>query len=149
MPVTIDWENLGFSYMKLPYRFIAYYKNGQWSSGALTEDAELHISESSPALHYGQQAFEGLKAYRTKDGKLQSNSPTLDRIENGKLINKNNIMIVCHTCNATKRNRTMVEFVEYCENVVKKFAKRPCIGRSAKERDLVEGNTDIPKVALA
>lgn len=71
MPVTIDWENLGFSYMKLPYRFIAYYKNGQWSSGALTEDAELHISESSPALHYGQQAFEGLKAYRTKDGKLQ------------------------------------------------------------------------------
>ena len=51
MPVTIDWENLGFSYMKLPYRFIAYYKDGQWSSGALTEDAELHISESSPALH--------------------------------------------------------------------------------------------------
>ena len=29
------------------------------------------------------------------------------------------------------------------------IAKRPCIGRSAKERDLVEGNTDIPKVALA
>ncbi len=37
----------------------------------MTEDAELHISESSPALHYGQQAFEGLKAYRTKEGKLQ------------------------------------------------------------------------------
>ncbi|MFE8225619.1 branched chain amino acid aminotransferase, partial [Salmonella enterica subsp. enterica serovar Infantis] len=26
---------------------------------------------SSPALHYGQQAFEGLKAYRTMEGKLQ------------------------------------------------------------------------------
>lgn len=71
MTVNIDWENLGFSYMKLPYRFIAHFKNGQWSEGQLTEDAELHISESSPALHYGQQAFEGLKAYRTKDGSLQ------------------------------------------------------------------------------
>ena len=29
------------------------------------------------------------------------------------------------------------------------IAKRPCIGRSVKERDLAEGNTDIPKVALA
>lgn len=71
MTVQIDWENLGFSYMKLPYRFIAYYKNGEWQQGELTEDATLHISESSPALHYGQQAFEGLKAYRTKEGKLQ------------------------------------------------------------------------------
>lgn len=37
----------------------------------MTDDATLHISESSPALHYGQQAFEGLKAYRTKDGSIQ------------------------------------------------------------------------------
>lgn len=71
MTVTIDWENLGFSYMKLPFRYLAYYKNGQWEKGKLTEDATLHISESSPALHYGQQAFEGLKAYRTKSGKVQ------------------------------------------------------------------------------
>lgn len=45
----------------------------QWSlgKGELTEDATLHLSESSPSLHYGQQAFEGLKAYRTKDGSVQ------------------------------------------------------------------------------
>ena len=71
MTVTIDWENLGFSYMKLPYRYLAYYKNGQWEKGELTEDATLHMSESSPCLHYGQQAFEGMKAYRTKDGSVQ------------------------------------------------------------------------------
>ena len=47
------------------------FKNGQWDQGELTEDATLHISESSPSLHYGQQAFEGLKAYRTKDGSVQ------------------------------------------------------------------------------
>ena len=71
MTVSLDWENLGFSYMKLPYRYIAYYRNGAWEKGELSEDSTLHISESSPSLHYGQQAFEGLKAYRTKDGSIQ------------------------------------------------------------------------------
>ena len=71
MTVSLDWENLGFSYMKLPYRYLAYYRNGAWEKGELTEDATLHLSESSPSLHYGQQAFEGLKAYRTKDGSIQ------------------------------------------------------------------------------
>ncbi|MWV53401.1 branched-chain amino acid aminotransferase [Streptococcus uberis] len=71
MTVEIDWDNLGFEYHKLPYRYVSYYKDGQWDNGQLTEDATLHISEASPALHYGQQAFEGLKAYRTKDGSIQ------------------------------------------------------------------------------
>lgn len=71
MTVSLDWENLGFSYMKLPYRYVATYRDGKWNEGSLTEDATLHMSESSPALHYGQQAFEGLKAYRTKDGSIQ------------------------------------------------------------------------------
>ena len=56
MTVSLDWENLGFSYMKLPYRYIAYYRNGAWEKGELSEDSTLHISESSPSLHYGQQA---------------------------------------------------------------------------------------------
>lgn len=71
MTVEIDWDNLGFEYHKLPYRYVSYYKHGQWDNGQLSEDATLHISEASPALHYGQQAFEGLKAYRTKDGSIQ------------------------------------------------------------------------------
>ncbi len=36
--------------MKLPYRYIAYFHNGTWEQGELTEDATLHISESSPSL---------------------------------------------------------------------------------------------------
>ena len=70
MTVELDQVNLGFSYRKLPFRYISYYKDGKWDDGQLTEDATLHLSESSPALHYGQQAFEGLKAYRTKDGTI-------------------------------------------------------------------------------
>ncbi|WP_161978769.1 branched-chain amino acid aminotransferase [Streptococcus sp. S784/96/1] len=71
MTVELDWENLGFEYRKLPFRYISYFQNGKWDDGVLVEDTQLHISESSPALHYGQQAFEGLKAYRTKAGSVQ------------------------------------------------------------------------------
>lgn len=47
MTVDLDWENLGFNYRKLPFRYISYYKDGKWDEGQLTEDATLHISESS------------------------------------------------------------------------------------------------------
>ena len=67
---TIDWNSLGFSYIKTDYRYVSYWKNGQWDQGHLTEDNRLAISEASTALHYGQQCFEGLKAYRCKDGSI-------------------------------------------------------------------------------
>lgn len=74
----LDWNNLGFAYMKLPYRYVARYKDGAWQEGQLTEDSVFEISECSPCLHYGQQAFEGLKAYRTKDGSLQLFRPDMN-----------------------------------------------------------------------
>ena len=69
--VNIDWENLSFDYIKTDYRYLSVWKNGKWDDGKLVEDNMLSISEASTALHYGQQCFEGLKAYRTKDGKIQ------------------------------------------------------------------------------
>ena len=69
--VNIDWNNLGFSYIKTDFRYISTWKNGSWDEGHLTEDNMLNISEASCALHYGQQCFEGLKAYRTKNGDIQ------------------------------------------------------------------------------
>ena len=70
MSDLLDWKNLGFSYIKTDYRFIAYWKDGKWDNGELTTDSTLHIHEGSTALHYGQQCFEGLKAYRCKDGSI-------------------------------------------------------------------------------
>ena len=37
MTVDLDWENLGFNYRKLPFRYISYYKDGKWDEGQLTE----------------------------------------------------------------------------------------------------------------
>ncbi|MBU5487668.1 branched-chain amino acid aminotransferase [Clostridium sp. MSJ-8] len=67
----IKWDELGFSYIKTDYRYRAYYKDGKWEEGKLYEDNMLNISEASTALHYGQECFEGLKAFRTKDGGIQ------------------------------------------------------------------------------
>ncbi len=68
--IDIDWENLGFNYIKTQYRYLSYWNNGDWDNGSLTEDNTVHISEGSTALHYGQTVFEGMKAYRAKDGSI-------------------------------------------------------------------------------
>ena len=68
---NINWNELRFDYIKTDYRYISKWNNGKWDDGKLTTDNTLNISEASTALHYGQQCFEGLKAYRTKDGSIQ------------------------------------------------------------------------------
>lgn len=69
--VDIDWASLGFSYIKTDLRYVSIWKDGKWDEGKLVEDNTVTISEASTGLHYGQQCFEGLKAYRTKDNKIQ------------------------------------------------------------------------------
>ena len=66
----LDWKNLGFVYRDLPYRYEAKYKDGEWQEGKLIEDSTLVLSEGAEILHYGQEIFEGLKAYRREDGKI-------------------------------------------------------------------------------
>lgn len=66
----LDWKNLPFDYLKTDYNIRYYYKNGTWSEGELVSDENLTIHMASGSLHYGQQAFEGLKAFETKDGRI-------------------------------------------------------------------------------
>ena len=82
--LNIDWNSLGFNYIKTDLRYISIWKDGKWDEGRLTEDNTLNISEASTSLHYGQQSFEGLKAYRTKSGRINLFRP--DR--NSKRLNK-------------------------------------------------------------
>lgn len=67
----MDKRPKGFIYTKAKFNYLSYYKDGSWDEGVLRENDELTISATSTALHYGQQCFEGLKAYRRKDGKIQ------------------------------------------------------------------------------
>ncbi len=79
----LDWKKLGFNYRDLPYSFDEKFSDGKWQGGKLTEDSSLTLSEGAEVLHYGQEVFEGLKAYRTKDNKVQLFRP----YENAKRLN--------------------------------------------------------------
>jgi branched-chain amino acid aminotransferase len=67
--VDLDWGNLDFSYRKADKRFIARFDGKKWSEGELSEDDYIRIHEGSTAIHYGQECFEGLKAYTAKDNR--------------------------------------------------------------------------------
>ena len=82
--VNLDWDNLGFTYIKTDLRYVSKWQAGQWDEGLLTEDNQLTISEGSTVIHYGQSCFEGLKAYRTKNGEIQLFRPE----ENAKRLQK-------------------------------------------------------------
>ena len=104
----LDWANLGFSYIKTDFRYIARWKDGKWDDGQLTSDNVLHISEGSTALHYGQQCFEGLKAYRCKDGSINLFRPD----ENAKRMQR--------SCHRLLMPEVPIEmFVDACKQVVK------------------------------
>lgn len=75
---NLDWGNLGFDYLKTEKRYVSNYKNGSWDEGALTDDANVVISECAGVLQYAQTCFEGLKAYRTEDGKIVVFRPDLN-----------------------------------------------------------------------
>ncbi|MDR1033416.1 MAG: branched-chain amino acid aminotransferase [Bifidobacteriaceae bacterium] len=64
----LDFTNLGFKYRRMPYRFRAYNKDGKWSEGSLETNERILIHEGATVLHYGQAAFEGLRAFLRADG---------------------------------------------------------------------------------
>lgn len=67
---NIKWSELGFSYKYVDNIYVSYWKDGQWDEGKIQEGDKLVISAGSTALHYGQECFEGLKAYSAKDGSI-------------------------------------------------------------------------------
>ena len=67
---NLDWKNIGFSYRKTNANYVSSWKDGVWDEGKLVKENTLTISMGSPAIHYGQQCFEGLKAYRRKNGTI-------------------------------------------------------------------------------
>lgn len=78
MKKDIDWQNLGFGYIKTDYRFVSNYKDGKWDEGVLSTDSEITMNESACVLQYAQTCFEGLKAYTTQDGHVVCFRPDLN-----------------------------------------------------------------------
>ena len=67
----IDWKNLPFGYADTDYNVRCYYRNGSWGKIEVSSSNNINIHMAATCLHYGQEGFEGLKAYTGKDGKVR------------------------------------------------------------------------------
>lgn len=67
----IDWSNLGFGYFPTNYNVRCYYRDGKWGELELSSESSINIHMAATCLHYGQEAFEGMKAFRGKDGRVR------------------------------------------------------------------------------
>ncbi len=86
--VNLDWSNLPFGYIKTDYNVRCTYKDGAWGEVEVTDSEYINIHMAATCLHYGQEIFEGLKAFKGKDGKirifrLEENAKRIQRSANG------------------------------------------------------------------
>ena len=68
---NLDWANIGFGYRKTDYNVRCYYRDGAWGEIEVSSSEYINMHMAATCLHYGQEAFEGLKAFRGKDGKVR------------------------------------------------------------------------------
>jgi len=67
----IDWSNLSFGYMPTDYNVRFNCRNGEWGELEVCSSEIINLHMAATCLHYGQEAFEGLKAFRGKDDKIR------------------------------------------------------------------------------
>jgi len=68
---NIEWGKLPFGYFRTEYNVRCYYRNGKWGELEVSSSEYVSIHMAATCLHYGQEAFEGMKAFRGKDGKIR------------------------------------------------------------------------------
>jgi branched-chain amino acid aminotransferase len=105
---NIDWSSLGFAYIDTHCHIRYEWRDGKWDGGELVREPYLNMHIAASCLHYGQEAFEGLKAFSCRDGKIR-----VFRAEaNGKRL--------FHTARRTCMAQVPVEmFVDAVKRVVK------------------------------
>ena len=67
----LDWSNLGFGFLPTDYNVRCHFRDGKWGDIEVSTSDKIEIHIAATTLHYGQEIFEGLKAFRGKDGKIR------------------------------------------------------------------------------
>lgn len=75
---TIDWSNVGFRVREVNGHIESHYsvKTGKWTEPQFIEDPYLRIHGMAPGLNYGQQCYEGMKAFRSPNNEINIFRPT-------------------------------------------------------------------------
>ncbi|PWN50180.1 branched-chain amino acid aminotransferase [Violaceomyces palustris] len=79
----LDWNNLGFSEREVNGHVRVTYRDGQWQDLEWHTDPNLNLHVAATCLNYGQQCFEGIKAFRTSRDSVHIFRPQ----ENSKRLN--------------------------------------------------------------
>lgn len=90
---NLNWSELPFGYIKTNYNVRCTFKDGKWGDIEISDSEHIDIHIAATCLHYGQEAFEGMKAYRGKDDKIRlfrwdENCKRLQSSANGILMEK-------------------------------------------------------------
>lgn len=86
-----DETKLGFGHFFTDHMFIMDYETGKgWHDARIVPHGPIEMDPAAMCLHYGQEVFEGMKAYRTEDNKIQLFRPE----ENFKRLNSSNRRLV-------------------------------------------------------
>jgi branched-chain amino acid aminotransferase len=64
----VDFANIPFGKIYTDHMFMADYRNGEWGNFRIMPYGYMPISPATPALHYGQSIFEGMKALKNAAG---------------------------------------------------------------------------------
>ena len=68
---NLEWDKLPFGYVKADYNVRCTYKDGKWGDIVVSDSEYVPLHIAASCLHYGQESFEGLKAFRGADGKVR------------------------------------------------------------------------------
>ncbi len=66
----VDFEHLEFGRYASDHMLVCDYEQGSWQRPSIVPFANLSLSPTTLALHYGQTVFEGMKAFRMEDGRV-------------------------------------------------------------------------------
>ncbi len=128
---NLDWANLSFGYSKTDRNIRYTYRNGAWDAGELCDSEVLPLHMAATCLHYGQECFEGLKAYETKAGDV-----VLFRVEE----NARRMIRSCKKiCMAPPTEEMFIEGVTRVVNANRRFVPPHGTGAALYIRPLVIG----------
>ena len=66
----VDWDNLAFGQYNSDHMLVCDYTDGQWQAPQILPFGNFSLSPATLSLHYGQTIFEGMKAFRMEDGRI-------------------------------------------------------------------------------
>src|SRR5688572_31951026 len=72
----VDFNNLPFGKFYTDHMFTADFKDGEWKNFKIVPFGHMEVSPATPAIHYGQSIFEGMKAYHSSTGEALIFRPT-------------------------------------------------------------------------